>query len=408
MKTAVRLLTFVALASPALCQGPIFSTPGMPTSGSSGQTDRFSSEFNPAIGGVIDSLLTYRSADGDSEDGFDVSLRSFEGTINTWIDPNTWAYGVLVGSEEEALVVEEAAVIFEGLGGHSTLRAGRFFVDFGKQMQAHVHDLPTFHRPAVLRAYLGEELGGSGVQYGNWFAAGESGAIRFSVGLFDSLVQGHSHGDHGDETEVNRAVGDYKEAEELSYSARLTGFHDAGERGVLQWGLSMRGLPEFSFDVDLEDGTELVTDGMSNHVLGLDLTYGWSDDTGVKTWTVGGEYLAMIGDISAEVNDRGTPLNFADDTLDVLDDDRDGFYFWLDRGFDLNNSVGLLYSTFEHAEAGSPQQTEITAYYTRHLTEYSRLRFGVSMTDVDDGDDSTALLVQFTNFFGSHAHGVNW
>ncbi|MFT5199933.1 MAG: hypothetical protein ACI87O_002607 [Planctomycetota bacterium] len=32
----------------------------------------------------------------------------------------------------------------------------------------------------------------------------------------------------------------------------------------------------------------------------------------------------------------------------------------------------------------------------------------MTQTDLDDGDDSTAFLVQFTNFFGSHAHGVNW
>ncbi|MFT5288749.1 MAG: hypothetical protein ACI82F_000806 [Planctomycetota bacterium] len=405
MRTQLNLLSLLLLASPAAAQ---FSTPGMPVRKSTGQTDRFSTEFNPALGGVIDSLLTFREAKGAGEDGLDLSLRSFEGTINTWIDPDTWAYGVLVGTEEEGIEVEEAAVTYEGFEGNSTLRAGRFFVDFGKQMQAHVHDLPTFERPAVLRAYLGSELGGSGLQYGNWFAAGESGAVRFSFGLFDSLVAGHSHGEEESEAEAASTVDDYQDLEELSYTARLTGFHDAGSNGVFQWGLSTRGLPEFAFDADLEDGTELTTDGLSNHVLGLDLTYGWSDDTGVESWTIGGEYLRVDGDIGATVDDGGTPVNFADDSLQVLDSDRDGYYLWVDHGFDLNHSVGLLYSTFEHQELGAPEQSEITAYYTRQLTEYSRLRLGVTQTDLDDGDDFTAFTVQFTNFFGSHAHGVNW
>ncbi len=408
MKPTLQALALISLTGPVLAQGPTFSTPGMPQGGRTGQTDRFSTEFNPAIGGVIDALLTHRWADGAGEDGFDLSLRSFEGTINTWVDPNTWAYGVLVGTEQDGIAVEEAAVVYEGLGGNSNLKVGRFFVDFGKQMQAHTHDLPTFERPAVLRAYLGEELGGSGLQYGNWFTAGDSGAVRYSFGIYDSLIQSHSHGGHDEEGAVGQTVNSYQDADELAYAARITGFHDAGERGVFQWGLSMRGLPEFAFDADLDDGTELTSESMANHVLGLDLTYGWGDDTGTKTWTVGGEYVRLSGDIGAEVNDGGTPLIFADDTLDLIDSDRDGFYLWLDRGVDLNNSVGLLYSTFEHAEVGAPEQSEFTAYYSRNLTEYSRLRVGVTMTELDDGDDSTALLVQFTNFFGSHAHGVNW
>ncbi|MCA9000804.1 MAG: hypothetical protein KDB61_02690 [Planctomycetes bacterium] len=397
------------LCSPTLAQGSGFSTPGMPQRSATGQTDRFSNEFNPAIGGVIDAMLTFLSEEGDGEEGFDLTLRSFEGTINTWIDPNTWAYAVLVGNEDEALSVEEAAVTYQGFGGNSSVKAGRFFVDFGKQMQAHTHDLATFERPAVLRAYLGEELGGTGFQYDNWFAAGDSGAIRYSIGLYDSLVAGHSHGGHGDEEAgAAQTVEDYQDADQLSYAARITGFHDAGENGVFQWGASLRGLPEFAFDADLEDGTELTREGMANHVLGLDLTYGWGDDSGTRTWTLGGEYLSLSGDIGAEVDDAGTPGVFGDDTLEVLDASRNGYYLWVDRGLDTHNSMGLLYSTFEHAEVGAPKQSELTAYYTRNLTEYSRLRFGVTRTTLDDGNDSTALMVQFTNFFGSHAHGVNW
>ena len=383
-------------------------TPGQPRN-NSGQTDRFTKEFNPAIGGVIDSWLRWIDPDAaGAEDGVSIELRSAELTFNTWIDPNTWAYAVIVGEPEEGFEVEEAAAIYQGFEGNSSLRAGRFFVDFGKQMQAHVHDLPTFERPAVLREYLGDELGGTGVQYDNWFSSGEKGAIRYSIGVFDSLAEGHGHGEEEGEEGASPTTAELKDIDELSLTARLTGFHDVGENAILQWGISARALPEFAFDADLDDGTELTSEGLSNNILGLDLTYGWTNESGNSGWTFGGEFLMFDGDIGAEVNDNGTPGNLADDFLDVLDDDRSGFYVWADHQMSERNSIGVLFSDFEHPEEGAPSESEIVAYYTRNLTELSRLRFGVSLNDSDEDGETTAFLVQYTNFFGSHAHGLNW
>ncbi|HRV81247.1 MAG TPA: hypothetical protein P5218_07425, partial [Planctomycetota bacterium] len=244
------------LAGPLLAQGGAFQTPGMPARSASGQTDRFSSEFNPSLGGVIDSLLTWRSTDGSNDDGVQIALRSVEATMNAWVDPSTWAYVVVVASPDEGVNVEEAAVNYNGFGGHTSVRAGRFFVDFGKQMQAHEHDLATFERPAVLRAYLGEELGGDGVQFDDWFAAGDEGAIRYSLAIFDSLAPVVG-------SELDASTSEYKDASNLAYTARLTGFHDAGERGVFQWGLSARGLPDFALDTTLGNGGAVGTQGLS-------------------------------------------------------------------------------------------------------------------------------------------------
>ncbi|MCP5024565.1 MAG: hypothetical protein GY930_22725 [bacterium] len=210
------------LVSSVLAQGSAPSNLGLPKEIPLNQANRSSSEFYPVINGSIDSLLTLRSAEGPSEDGLGFSLRSFEGSISTWSDPNTWAYGGVVGNKDDGLAVEEAAVIYEVLGGNSTLRVGRFLVDFGQQMQKHLHGLRTIYRPAVLRAYPGQELGGSGVQYGNRFTTGGSGTVRFSIGLFDSLIGGHP-----------------------------MGTVDMGYHEVFQWGLSIRSLPDFVFDADL-------------------------------------------------------------------------------------------------------------------------------------------------------------
>ena len=114
-------------------------------------------------------------------------------------------------------------------------------------MQAHVHDLRTLERPAVLRTYLGDELGGDGAQFDHWFAAGDETVVRSSLGVFASLV-GEGHGDD-DSGEAEPFDGERKDLDELALTARLTGFTDVGEHGTFQAGLSARLVPEFGFEL---------------------------------------------------------------------------------------------------------------------------------------------------------------
>lgn len=404
--TTAAALFCAALAPDTLAQGTQFSTPGMPRV-NRGQTDQFSSELNPAFGVVFDGIVDWLELDDDDagDEGLDATLRSLELTTNAWIDPDAWGYAVIVADEEE-VELEEAAVHYVGFPGNSTLRAGRFFVDFGKQMQAHVHDLAYPERPAVLREYLGEELAGTGIELDHWLATGDESALRFSVGLFDSLLEAHAHGEEGEEEEGGEQLGPERpDLDEVNFTARVTGFADVGESGVFQWGLSLRNVPEFTFELDSSGFEE---DGNSSNVFGLDLTYGITDDTGLKGWTFGGEALLFDGDIGAEVDDAGTPADDSDDTLVVLDGDVFGYYAWIDRQFGRTNSAGVLYSAFEHPEEEKPEDSELTLYYTRNLSEFGRLRFAVTQYDSDEGGDATRLLVQYTNFMGAHAHGVNW
>lgn len=400
-----RTLLLSTLLTPSL-SAQVFTTPGQPRGRASGQTDQFSSELNPALGLVLDLLADQTQSDGDGEDGLDLTLRALELSANAWVDPSAWAYAVLVGDEEE-FSLEEAAVHYVGFEGNTTLRAGRFFVDFGKQMQAHVHDLSYPERPAVLRAYLGNELSGTGVEVDHWWATSDDSALRASLGVFDSLLGGHAHAhaDTGLESSAEAFVADRKDVDELSFTARVTGFSDVGESGVFQWGLSARHVPDYGLQLD---GSGFARDGLSNTVLGLDLTWGTSDETGLRGWTVGTEALLFTGDIGATVDDGGTPGDPTDDRFDVVDDDALGAYLWVERELDQTDSAGCLVSTFEHPDAGAPRDTEWTVYWSRSWTEFRRLRLALSYYDAEEGDDSTSLLVQFTNFLGPHAHGVNW
>lgn len=394
MRAGVAVPLCVLGSAPALAQVSQFQTPGMPNWSSSSQLDRFSSASNPAFGALFDGFGTFVDESG-GDDGADLALRSFEMTLNGRVDPNWWGYAVVVYADEE-VELEEAAVTFEGLDSNTTMRFGRFFVDFGKQMQAHIHDLPYFERPGVLAEYLGEELPGVGAQLDHWWVTGDESALRGSLGFFGSFELGEHGEEGGDDLEIG--LPGRKDVDEFGLTGRLTQFMDVGKAGVFQWGVSARHVADYAF---IDEGSGAAIEGLSNTVFGLDLTYGVDSDDGLSGWTFGSEFLANTGDLSGA-------LNAGSGAIDVLNDERFGYYLWGERRFDIRYSAGLLYSSFEHADEGSPRASEITGYVTKNFSEFSRLRFGVSHLDDEAGANSTRVLVQLTGFFGPHAHGVNW
>ena len=402
-----------ALTPLASAQGPVFQTPGMPTVGArygqapeggtegESQTSRFSSVFNPSFAFVVDALADYVDAE-EGQDGFDADLRTLELSAQSWVDPDAWAY-FSAASEDEGVSIEEAAIHYVGLGGHWTLRAGRFFVDFGKQMQTHVHELRTIERPLVLRTFLGDEVHGDGLQVDHWFAVGDETAVRWSVGVFADLLP-EAEEDEDEDAAPEASVEERKSLGDLHYTARLTGFRDAGENGTVQVGLSARAIPDYSFEFEPSGAAE---GGLESYVYGLDATYGWKDESGLAGWTLGGEYLRSTGDTGSELDDAGTPGDPADDAIVVLDEDVGGWYAFADYAWSPYQSVGLQYSEVE-----LPDRTdvgEVEAYYTRMFSEFHRLRFAVAALESDaEGEDSLRLAVQYTALLGAHGHGVNW
>ena len=62
----------------------------------------------------------------------------------------------------------------------------------------------------------------------------------------------------------------------------------------------------------------------------------------------------------------------------------------------------------EEPEDPTADVSELDFYVTHHFTELRRLRLGVTLADSDLDGDSTRVYLQFTNFFGNHAHALNW
>ena len=381
-------------------------SPGQLGMGGLGQVTRFDNGFNPAISFSVDSLGEYADVEG-GDDGFDFTLRRLDLLAAAWIDPNAWGWAVVAYEGEEGeLVLDEAAIEYVGLPGRHTLRAGRFFVDFGKQMQAHLEELRTIDRPGVLADYLGEELAGEGLQWGYWTPLGDRTLLRTSVGVFAGLGGGHHHGGgEEDSVEAEQAFPERYDAGDLSLTARATAMRDVGTRGMLQGGVSYLAVPEYAFelhDAGIEQG------GFSRQVVGFDLTYGWTADDGIKSWLVGGEALWMDGDLDGELDDAGTPADESDDFLAVLDESVAGFYAFAEHRMDRVNTLGMQVDLHELPMEDKPDATTYDAYWTRHLSEFLRLRVGVQFRDVDQGEDSTRLALQLTSLVGPHGHGINW
>jgi hypothetical protein len=387
-------------------QSTPFQTPGMPsqTYGAqpSGQTDmsqanRFSSVFNPAFSFVGDFVADYRSGGGNPV-GWNMNLRNLEVMAQAWVDPTAWAYFV-AASDGEALNVEEGAVHYVGLGGHNTIRAGKFFIDFGKQMQTHVHELRTVERPLALRVLLGEEVKGNGIEWDDWVAAGDSTAIRWSIGAFANLLP-ETPADFDPTVSASPSVLDRKSAGDMNFTARLTGFTDVGANGVLQLGASARVIPKFQ--ADYAPSSDELTD-LRDTVVGTDITYGWKSDTGVNAFTLGGEYLIDTGDTGFSITNPGGGGAIALDKSTL-----NGWFAFADYALDQNNSFGVQYSQVELPDGSTTNVTEADIYYSRTFSEFQRIRLDLTRYDPDGADASFRAAIQYSFIVGAHGHGVNW
>ncbi|MHC4262071.1 MAG: hypothetical protein ACYSWX_06095 [Planctomycetota bacterium] len=390
-------ITIATLAATAHAQGPAFQSPGISPYSQRGQVNRFSTEFNPAIGGVIDGLIEYDDADRDRWDAY---LRLIEINASAYVDPDLWAWVVLTAEGEDAAPeVEEAGAEYLGFDSNVTIKAGRFFLDFGKQMQFHVEELRTFRRPLVLREYLGEELGGDGVQVDWWTPLGDNTPFRVSAGMFGSLFDAHDH--EGEELglEPEGAAGPREDLTDLSFTARMTVMHELSESQTIQAGASWRYLPEYTLAA--EDGSA-EADGLSNSVYGLDLTWGWTGETGVERALLGSEFLWYDGDLSGEFDDPNNPT-----VIEVANGTAAGFMVYADYAWNQNWSAGVQYSEAEMLEGGT-DSSELDFYLTWHQTEFRRLRLGTIHTETDGEGDSSLVYLQATAFLGSHTHAINW
>ena len=194
------------------------------------------SEFNPSIGLVGETVFSYRSkgpsqTGSDRPGGFDAFQRSVELNAAASVDPFAKAYVVANASAdahtgEATFSIEEAAIQTESLPGNLTVKAGRFFGEFGRLGYIHDHELPFVNRPLVLDQYIGGESRTDGIQV-NWL---------LPVEHYISLTLGVGNQFGGDNPPND--VGQFRHLSGWNYFGRLSTYFDLTPEISLEPGVS--------------------------------------------------------------------------------------------------------------------------------------------------------------------------
>lgn len=385
----------------------------------SGFTSRFDPAFNPAIGVILDGFAIFGDAGADERaNAYDrIELRAMELAMAGRFDPMGWGYVTAEfgneGGGEYNFELLEAAVWFDQLPNNYSVRAGRFFTDFGKWNTIHIHDRPYPFEEGVRNEFFGGSLISNGVELHHWFGAGDT-PVRWSLGIAPGF-EGHGHPvlafEGGEEEEgedhhhhgfASESVGD-RGFDNFALTGRITAQQDVGSNSFLQWGASAfmtdAGLLEEHDDMGMEETFEL-----GQTTFAVDVTYRSVDEAG-KSRSTGLELF---------LNDRDI---FDEDTEEINARDAVGLQAFYEQDVSQNWGLGVQYSWWEHADkedggewfSSDDAGTQLALYATWSLSEFQRLRFTVASFEPDaDTDADTVFAVQWIGILGSHYHPLDW
>src|SRR2546428_6629400 len=207
----------------------------------------FPSQFNPAIGLILDSAFSYRQHTGNNFD-----FRSAELGISASIDPFARGYAIITGSPD-GFDVEEAALVTTSLPYNLTVKGGRFFADFGRLSKFHDHDLPFVNRPIVLDTYVGGESQSDGVEL-NYLVPMKQ-YLTLTGGWYNKMGPENDRAD-------NTAS---RDPSQFTYLGPAATFFNLSDATSYDLGGSWAYTPEVKID-----------DGASRTLAGIDLTYRYS------------------------------------------------------------------------------------------------------------------------------------
>ena len=363
------------------------------------QTKKVPSVFNPSIGLVGEPVFSFRSrgssqTGSDRPGGLDVFQRSVELNAAASVDPFAKAYVVANASVdattgEATLGIEEAAIQTESLPWNLTLKAGRFFGEFGRLGYIHDHELPFVNRPLVLDQYIGGESRTDGVQV-NWLLPLRH-YVSLTVGLGNQF---------GGDVPPN-GVGDYRHLSGWNYFGRLSTSFDLTPDLSLEPGLSGLWNPK---TID-RGGPQLQPDGSTmtereRRLAGVDLVLSYKPlrNNQFKSVTWGTEVL--YSDSRYDVNSGGLPFSRVVGSL--------GLYSYVTYKFHRQWSAGFLYEWMEEATNSYARFSAYSPYITWALSHWNQLRLQYTYTYRNAASGlrpDNAVYVQWAWIIGSHAHG---
>ena len=293
--------------------------------------------------------------------GFD--LQEIELRFTAFADPYVKGDLTLAMHGASGIEVEEGYVVAQSLPRGLGLRAGKFFLPFGKQNRLHTHQFPFVEVPLVNREFLGPEgLNDIGVEVSYLLPLPWFSEIR--VGAFEGSEEGPFRSEKG---------------EDLAYLGRWGHLWDLGSSTTLGLGGSYAG------------GRNGVASGGLAQFVGGDLTIKWiplrrAQYRGVTFQT---EYLWSKVDENEYEYEAPTQGGLVSH-LQVRMSRR----WWLGGRLD---ALGLPKELED-----DPDQRRASVLLALVPSEFSALRFQYSAHQVEDQETQHLFQVQFNFTIGSH------
>ncbi|MET0153773.1 MAG: hypothetical protein ABW298_14340 [Candidatus Binatia bacterium] len=335
----------------------------------------FPSQFNPAIGFIIDTVASYSRRD---QANFD--FRSGELGLSASVDPFARAYAFINGTDD-GVEVEEAAIVTTSLPYNLTMKGGRFFADFGRLSKFHDHDLPFVNRPTPLDSYVGGEAQSDGIE-ASWLAPLTSQYLNLEAGWYNKMG--------ADNDRVSNA--EPRELSQFTYMGRANTYLDLGNAHGVDLGVSDAYTPKV--DVD---------EGKSRNLLDVDLTYRYTPlgEAAYRGLVWGNEFLLNSENRQQNVEQTqanpGLPPQFS--RVNAF-----GMYSYLEARLTRRLHPGFLFEYTQDLNGVASAAEGYSPYLTIWASEFQRFRLQYTHLSQPGGDDDQFFL-QWTVAMGSHAHG---
>ncbi len=401
------------------------------------------SRFNPAFGLVIDTVGGYNQRTSQLQglehdagaavgsrwpSGFYANVRDVELFAAADIDTFARAYAVITAHPESLIRgdehygsavphVEEAAVQTTSLPYNLSIRAGRFFADFGYIGRRHSHDLPFIDRPGSV-AQIFSEAQADGVEM-TWLAPTPfflkftaAYASRFGEVVHDPLsfynqqpVQGNTF--LGKVTTYYDINDDHNI--EVGYSIAHSDYSRAVPGGF---------MPE-QFLLPTVDGHAhgFVPSGprLTRRIMDVDFHYRWYPlGRGQRqSLSLHGEILYDTGqgrrDPIGNIRRQGAWGGYSYLEYRINKQWRPGFRFDYHQMLSEPELYDNPFTGLEGSTANiTGRRTDVrtySPYLTYYLSETNRLRLQYNRVSWGNATDTNMVLFQWTVVLGSHVHG---
>jgi hypothetical protein len=333
----------------------------------------FPSQFNPAIGLVLDNVFSSKT-----NERANFEFRAAELGVSASIDPFVRGYAILTGTPD-GFDVEEAAIVTTSLPYNLTVKGGRFFADFGRLSKFHDHDLPFVNRPLVLDRYVGGESQADGVEV-SWLAPLPQ-YLTLTGGWYNKM------GAQNDQVSNDNP----RNYSEFTYLGRAATYFNLNDSNGIDLGSSLAYTPRVQ-----------ENDNSRRYLAGADLTYRYTplSQSSYHGFIWGTEVL-----FNREAQPfGGFPTEPTGEPLVFRQHDAVGLYSYVEARLTRRFYPGFLFEYLQDATGVDSSTRAYSPYLTIWASEFQRLRLQYSYLD-QPGNHENQFFVQWTAILGSHVHG---